>query len=113
MKHTQKKKDKCHSSNSDGNNSSSSWSDGYSSSGNVCKKHNCSQQKFDTYPSPIKTTKPINSKFSILNNTCLNDPAKDIGNLSANHTQSEITAKLLDPKMLGVFLKNVKTPFDK
>jgi hypothetical protein len=58
-----------------------------------------------TYPSPIKNTKCFNSTVLFLNNACLNDPAKDIENLSANHTQSEITAKLL-----GAFLKSMNPP---
>ena len=50
-------------------------------------------------------TKCFNSTVLILNNACLNDPAKDIGNLSANYTQSEITAKLM-----GAFLNSVNPP---
>jgi len=73
-------------------------------------KHNCNKQKIDTYTSPIETTKRINSTFSILNNTCLNDPARELGNLSADHTQSEITAELSDPELLGAFLKSVNPP---
>ena len=35
------------------------------------------------------------------------NPAKDLGNLLADHTQSEITAKLSDPELSGDFLNSV------
>ena len=38
------------------------------------------------------------------------NPAKDLGNLSSDHTQSEITAKLSDRKLLGDFLNSVNSP---
>ena len=63
MKHAKKQKRKRHDSNSNSDYSTSSWSDGYGSTENACKKHNCSKKKFGTYPSPIKTTKRINSRF--------------------------------------------------
>ena len=100
MKHNQKKrKHKHHDSSSDSDDLSSSWSDGNGNTGNVCKKHICNGQKSSTYPSPIKTTNHINLTFFILNNTHLNDPAKGLGNLFADNTQSEITADWLDPKV--------------
>jgi hypothetical protein len=35
------------------------------------------------------------------------NPAKDLGNLLADHTQSEITAKLSDPELSGDRLNSV------
>jgi hypothetical protein len=61
----------------------------------------------ENYPNPIKTSKQINSTFSTLNSTCLNNPTKDLENLLANNTQSEITAKLSDPELSGAFLGSV------
>ncbi len=37
-------------------------------------------------------------------------PRKDVGNLSADHTQIKITAKLLDPKLSGTCLNSVNSP---
>jgi hypothetical protein len=36
--------------------------------------------------------------------------AEDLGNLLANNTQSEITAKLSDPELPGAFLNSVNPP---
>ncbi len=35
------------------------------------------------------------------------NPAKDLGNLLADHTQREITAELSDPELSGDFLNSV------
>ena len=60
-------------------------------------------------PSPIRTTLLANITFSDSSNTRLN-PVEDLGNLSAELIQSEITAKLSDPKLLGDLFNSVNPP---
>ena len=62
----------------------------------------------ENYPSPIKTTSCTNSTFSDSNHEHLN-PVKDQGNLSADHIQSEITAKSWDPKLFHDFHNSVNS----
>ena len=57
-------------------------------------------------PSPIENTPHANITFSDPNNTSLN-PAEDLGNHPVELTQSEITSKLLDPKLLGDLFNRV------
>ena len=61
------------------------------------------------YSCPIKTTPCANLTFSDLNNNSLN-PAEDLGNLPTDYTQSEITAKLSDPKLSGELFNSVNSP---
>ncbi len=61
------------------------------------------------YPSPIENTTCANITFSDSNNTSLN-PAEDLGNLPAEPTQSQITAKLSDPKLSGDLFNSVNLP---
>ena len=75
---------------------------------NLCSKLNCNEI-FANHPSPIKTTPCANITFSDSNNTSLN-PAEDLGNLPAEPTQSEITAKLLDPELSGDLFNSVNLP---
>ena len=58
---------------------------------------------------PIKTTPCTTIKFSDSNNYHLN-PAEDPGYLPANHAQSELTAKSLDPKLSGELFNSVNSP---
>ncbi len=59
------------------------------------------------HPSPIKTSPCANISDS--SNNCLS-PAEDLANLPADLTQSEITAKLSDPKLSGDFFNSVNPP---
>ena len=61
------------------------------------------------YPSPIENTPHANITLSDSNNTSSN-LAEDLGNLPAETTQSEITAKLLDPKLSGDLFNSVNPP---
>jgi hypothetical protein len=63
----------------------------------------------NNYPSPIENTPHANITFSDPNNTSLN-PAEDLGNHPVELTQSEITSKLLDPKLLGDLFNSVNPP---
>ena len=38
------------------------------------------------------------------------NPAEDLGNLPADHTQSEITAELSDPELSGELFNSVNSP---
>jgi hypothetical protein len=38
------------------------------------------------------------------------NPAEDLGNLPAEHTQSEITAELSDPELSGDLFNSVNSP---
>jgi hypothetical protein len=95
--------------NSDSDDSDSSWDDGSSSTRNVCSRHKCNKQTLVNYPSPIKTTPRANKTFSDSNHSHLN-PAEDLGNLPAEHTQSEITAELSDPELSGDLFNSVNSP---
>ncbi len=80
-----------------------------SSTRNVCSRHGCSKQTLVNYPSPIKTTPRAKITFSDSNHSHLNQ-AEDLGNLPADHTQSEITAELLDPELSGDLFNGVNSP---
>ena len=75
---------------------------------NSHSKINCNET-ITNYPCLIKTTPRANITFSDSNNTSLN-PAEDLGNLPAEPTQSQITAKLSDPKLSGDLFNSVNLP---
>ena len=63
----------------------------------------------NNYSSIIENTPHTNISISDPNNTSLN-PAEDLGNHPVELTQSEITSKLLDPKLLGDLFNRVNPP---
>ena len=109
MKHAiNKKKRKHHNSSSYSDDPSSSQDDLLGDTRNVCKRHNCNEQKIVNYPS---STTP-RDKLTFFDSNTWSESSKDQGNRLADRTQSEITAKLSDPELSGDFLNSV-TPHKK
>ena len=102
-----RKKHKCYDSIS--YDSDSSWDDGSGSTWNIRVRPNCNISVIVNHPSPITTTPHDTMTFSDSNSYHLN-LSEDLGILPANHTQSEITAKLLDIKLLSKIFNSVNSP---
>ena len=105
MKHAINQKK--HNSSSYSDDPSSSQDDLLGNTRNVFKRHNCNEQQIVNYPS---STTP-HAKLTFSNSNAWSEPSKDLGNLLADHTQSEITAKLSNPELSGAFLNSVNSSF--
>ena len=66
----------------------------------LSSKSKCNKHVIINQPRLIKTSLHAIITFSDSSHNCLS-PAEDPGNLSADLTQSETTAELLDPELLG------------
>ena len=119
------KKCKCDN-DSDSDNSDASWSDGSGSTGidNSCTKRNKTKYSVNIYPSPSKSTTKVDSRTHVRVLRSIKDSInlsiidtlhqQDSKNLVAKiykNTQSELTAELSDPELLGALLNSVSSAF--